>query len=114
MLKSTINNLTKENRQLIESNKQLKLGYSKLRDYITNIVANELESQIKLISGWSEFLLEYYKSPQEFSQTFPQFPSPGREDIIRMTMLSRNAALKLHYQVENMKLDVSRGAYRRV
>ena len=100
VLKSTINKLTQENKQLLESNKQLKLEYSKLRNYITNIVASELETQIQLITGWSKLLLEYHKSSQEFSQKFPDW---GREDIVGMTMLTRNAALKLHMQVEDMK-----------
>jgi regulator of replication initiation timing len=98
-LKSTINNLMQENKQLLESNEQLKIEDSKLRDFITNIVACELETQIQLISGWSKFLLEYYKSPQ-------RFPEIERENIIRMTLLTRNAALKLHLQVEHMKRDI--------
>ena len=38
ILKSTINNLTHENKRLLESNEQLKIEDSKLRDFI-NIAA---------------------------------------------------------------------------
>ena len=79
ILKSTINNLIQENKQLLESNEQLKKEDSKLRNYIINIVARELETQIQLISGWSKLLLEHYKSPQQFSQQFPDIPMM-RED----------------------------------
>lgn len=110
VLESAINKLTQENKQLSESNKQLKKEYDKLKDFIINIVAHELETQIQLISGWSTISLEYYESPLQFSQRFPNL---GREDIIRMTMLTRNAALKLRYQVEDMRRDVSESTYRR-
>jgi hypothetical protein len=99
VLKSTINKLTQENKQLLESNKQLKLEYSKFRDYITNIVASELETQIQNITRWSKILLEYHKSPQKF----PGFLE--REGVTLLTMLTRNAALRLHMQVEDMKRD---------
>jgi hypothetical protein len=105
ILKSTINNLIQENKQLLESKEQLKIEDSKLRDFIINIVACELETQIQHILGWSKLLLEHYKSPQQFSQ---QFPDIGREDIIRLTQFTHNATLKLHLQVEDMKLDLSR------
>ena len=49
ILKSTINNLMQEHKQPLESNKQLKL-----RDFITNVVPCELETQIQLISAWSK------------------------------------------------------------
>ena len=110
-LKSAVDNLTQENKQLLESNKQLRIEDSKLRDFITNVVACELEDQIKLISGWSKLLLEYYESPQHFSERFPG--GIGRDAIIQMTLLTRNAALKLHHQVEGMKHDISRNAYRK-
>ena len=106
ILKSTIDNLIQENKQLLESNKQLKKEDSKLRYYITTVVASELEFQIQHISGLSKVLLEYFKSPQQFSQ---QCPDIGGEDLIRIAQVTHNAALKLHYQVEDMKkLDVSR------
>jgi hypothetical protein len=76
-------------------------------DSIINIVAPSLETQIKLISGWSKLLLEYHKSPQQFSQQFPN-KGMGREDIILMTQLAHSAALKLHVQVDHMKRDISR------
>jgi hypothetical protein len=79
ILKSAINNLIQENKQLLESNEQLKKEDSKLRNYIINIAARELETQIQLISGWSKLLLEYYKSPRQFSQQFPDI-SMMRED----------------------------------
>jgi hypothetical protein len=107
ILKSTINNLIQENKQLLESNEQLKKEDSKLRDFIINIVACELEIQIQHIFGWSKVLLEYYKSPQQFSQQFPHI-GMEREDIILLTQLTHNAALKLHHQIEYMKLDLSR------
>ena len=107
---SAINKLTQENKQLSESNKQLKKEYDKLKDFIINIVAHELETQIQLISGWSTILLEYYESPHQFSQRFPNLE---REDIIRMTQFTRNAALKLHHQLEDMRRDVSKSTYRR-
>jgi regulator of replication initiation timing len=110
-LKSTIDNLMQENKQLLESNEQLKIEDSELRDFITNVVAVGLETQIQLISGWSKLLLEYYTSPQQFSQRF--HGGIGREDIIRMTLLTCNAALKLHLQIEHMKRDISRNAYRK-
>jgi predicted nuclease with TOPRIM domain len=110
ILKSTIDKLTQENKQLLESNKQLKKEYDKLRDFNISILAGELETQIQHILGWSTVSLEYYESPQQFSQRFPNW---GREDIVRMAMLTRNAALKLHLQVEHMKHDVSRGTLRR-
>jgi predicted glycoside hydrolase/deacetylase ChbG (UPF0249 family) len=103
ILKSTINNLIQENKRLLESNEQLKKEDSKLRNYIINIVARELETQIQLISGWSKLLLEHYKSPQQF----PDIPMI-REDIIRLTQLTHNAALKLHHQVEDMKGNVKK------
>jgi hypothetical protein len=107
ILKSTINNLIQQNKRLLESNEQLKKEDSKLRNYIINIVARELETQIQLISGWSKLLLEHYKSPQQFSQQFPDIPMM-REDIIRLTQLTHNAALKLHHQVEDMKGNVKK------
>jgi len=55
ILKSTINNLTQENKELLESNKQLKTEDRKLRDFI-NIAAHELETQIKNILGLSKLL----------------------------------------------------------
>ena len=113
ILKSTINNLIQEKKQLLESNEQLKIQDSKLRDFIINIVAHELGRQIRHISAWSELLLEYYKSPQQFSQQHPN-TKMGREDIILMTQLTHNAALKLHAQVEDLKLDISRSTYRKV
>jgi hypothetical protein len=47
--------------------------------------------------------LEHYKSPQQF----PDIPMI-REDIIRLTQLTHNAALKLHHQVEDMKGNVKK------
>ena len=44
ILKSVINNLIQENKQLLESNEQLKKEDSKLRNYIINIVARKLET----------------------------------------------------------------------
>jgi regulator of replication initiation timing len=111
ILKSTINDLTKENKQLLESNEQLKIEDSKLRDFIINIDARELDTQIRRISAWSKLLLEYYKSSQQFSEQHPNIKI-GRENIILMTQLTHNAALKLHYQVEDMKHDISRSTYR--
>jgi regulator of replication initiation timing len=73
ILKSAINNLIQENKQLLESNEQLKKEDSKLRNYIINIAARELETQIQLISGWSKLLLEHYKSPQQFSHRVSRF-----------------------------------------
>jgi signal transduction histidine kinase len=105
VLESAINKLTQENKQLSESNKQLKKEYDKLKDFIINIVASELETQIQAISGWSTILLEYYESPLQFSQRFPNL---GREDIIQMTLFTRNAALKLHYQLEDLRREVSK------
>jgi cell envelope opacity-associated protein A len=89
ILKSAINNLIRENKQLLESNEQLKKEDSKLRNYIINIVAHELET------------------PQQFSQQFPDIPMM-REDIIRLTQLTHNAALKLHHQVEDMKGNIKK------
>ncbi len=71
ILKSTIHNLIQEKKQLLESNEQLKMQDSKLRNYIIDRVAHELERQIGHISAWSKLLLEYYKSPQQFSQQHP-------------------------------------------
>jgi hypothetical protein len=106
-----IDNLIQENKQLLESNEQLKIEDSKLRDFITNVVACELEAQIKLILGWSKLLLEYYETPPRFSDRFPG--GIRRDDIIRMTLLTRNATLKLHQQVEDMKRDISINSYRK-
>jgi regulator of replication initiation timing len=50
ILKSTGNNLIQENKQLLESNKQLKIEDSKLRDSI-KVAASKLETQIQLILG---------------------------------------------------------------
>ena len=50
ILKSTINNLIQENKQLLESNKQLKIEDSKLRDFI-KVAASKLGTQIQLILG---------------------------------------------------------------
>jgi hypothetical protein len=104
VLESAINKLT-----LSESNKQLKKEYDKLKDFIINIVASELETQIQAISGWSTILLEYYESPLQFSQRFPNL---GRENIIQMTLFTRNAALILHYQLEDLRREVSKSTYR--
>ena len=100
ILKSTINNLIQENKQLLESNKHLKIQDGKLRDLI-KVAACELETQIQLISGWSKLLSEYYKLPQ-------QFPNIKREDIECMILLTYGAALKLKYQTEDIKRDASR------
>jgi hypothetical protein len=51
ILKSTIDNLTQENKQLLESNKQLKKEYDKLRNFNISIFAPELETQIQLVLG---------------------------------------------------------------
>ena len=48
ILKLTINNLIQKNKQLLESNKQLKIKDRKLRDFI-NMTASELEDQIHLL-----------------------------------------------------------------
>jgi hypothetical protein len=110
ILKSTINNLMQENKQLLESNEQLKIEDRILRDFIVNTVACGLETQIQLISGWSKLLLEYYESPQQFSQRFHN-REIRREAITQMTLLTRNAASKLHLQVEYMKRDISENTY---
>jgi hypothetical protein len=73
ILKSTIDNLTQENKRLLESNKQLKKEYDKLKYFNISIFAPELETQIQLISGGSTMLLEYYESSQQFSQRFPNW-----------------------------------------
>jgi hypothetical protein len=69
----TVDNLTQENKQLLESNKQLKKEYDKLKNFNISIFAPELESQIQLALGGSLTLLEYYESPQ-------QFPNWGRKN----------------------------------
>jgi hypothetical protein len=92
VLESAINKLTQENKQLSESNKQLKKEYDELKDFI---VASELETLIQSITGWSTISMEYYEKPLQFSQRFPNL---GREDIIIITMFTRNAALRLRYR----------------
>jgi hypothetical protein len=105
ILKSTIDSLTQENKQLLESNKQLKKEYDKLRTFNISIFAPELETQIQHILGRSTALLKYYESPQ-------QYPNWGRENIVRMTYMTRNTALKLRMQIENMKREVSESKVR--
>ena len=100
ILKSTINNLTHENKRLLESNEQLKIEDSKLRDFI-NIAAHELETQVQLILGWSKLLSGHYES-------FQQSPDIRREDIEDIIQGVYRTSLKLKALIEDMKLDVSR------
>jgi hypothetical protein len=93
-LKSTINSLIQENKKLLESNEQLKIEDSKLRDFI-NISALQLETQIQLILGWSKLL-----SGDDVGSS-QLIPDITREGIIQAIY---RTALKLKKLTEDMKL----------
>ena len=97
ILKLTINNLTQENKELLESNKQLKIEDRKLRDFI-NIAAHNLETQIKNILGLSILLSKHYESSQQLT----------KEHIDSMIPAIYRTALKLKYLIEDMKRNASR------
>lgn len=96
ILKSTIDNLIQENKQLLESNKQLKMEERKLRDLIS-VYASSLENQITLILGSSKLLPEYYKSSQQ----------PSREQMETISLFIYRIAKKLQLLTEHMKRDAS-------